>query len=100
MAFLLYAPGFVLAGLAMGFQFPGKGFMWGFIVSLPAILLIPEIVAFPLWFSIVSGQSGLLANSMLEARLPDAGAKSRLIRNFFILAMLLFAGYWFTRSGK
>ncbi len=63
-AFLAFCPGFILAGLAIGRLFPRKGFLWGFIISIPAALLLPVESTNPLYCSLLCAVSGHAANRL------------------------------------
>jgi len=92
--FLLYCPGFVLAGLAMGWQFREKGFLWGFLVSLPALILLPAGVTQPIFYSIVAAQAGQAANRLAESG-QSGGGQPRLSTALLILAVLIGAGFYY-----
>lgn len=60
----LFGPGFILSGLFIGWQFPQKGFLRGFLSSLPALFLMPEKIPHPLYFSLLSAFAGSIANRL------------------------------------
>ena len=94
--FLLYCPGFVLGGLAAGWQFREKGFLWGFLISLPALILLPARAVQPVFYCILAAQAGLTASRWREARESIAGrtpANTALI----ILVILIAAGFYYLR---
>jgi hypothetical protein len=62
--FLAYVPGFILAGLVLGWQFPQKGFIWGFIISIPGVFLLPATATNPLVYSVVAAMAGFTANKL------------------------------------
>lgn len=92
--FLLYCPGFVLGGLVAGWQFREKGFLWGFLVSLPAIFCLPARAAQPIFYAILAAQAGMTASRLRESR--DAGpARSPAGTSVIILVALIVLGYYY-----
>ena len=63
-AFLASCPGVILAGLAIGWQFPRKGFLWGFIISVPVVFIMPCLSAEPLFYSLLCAISAHTANRL------------------------------------
>jgi len=93
--FLLYCPGFVLAGLVVGWQFREKGFLWGFLISLPGLILLPAAVSQPIFYSIIAAWSGQTANRFRQAR--DSGLSStQAFTGLIVLAVLVVVGYYYS----
>jgi len=88
--FLALAPGFVLAGLVMGWQFPQKGFLWGFIISIPGIFLLPVSAKDPLVYSLVAAMAGYSANK-LHGPEPWNQKIARLVGALVFLGFLIVA---------
>lgn len=86
--FLAFCPGFVLAGMALGWQFPQKGFLWGFIISIPGIFLLPAAATNPLVFSLVAAMSGYTANK-LHGPEPINQKFARLFGALVVLTLLI-----------
>ena len=93
--FLLYCPGFVLAGLVAGWQFREKGFLWGFLISLPAVILLPSRVTQPVFYCIVAAQAGLTASRLREARESGSG-RTQTNTALIILVILIAVGFYYT----
>jgi hypothetical protein len=94
--FAAYAPGFVLAGLLAGWQFPQKGFLWAFLVSLPALYFMPGDLPYPLYFSLLAAQSGSFANR-LRASIKSGRGRSQLLPAIIVLAVLIAAYYAYVK---
>jgi len=88
--FLAFCPGFILAGLALGWQFPQKGFLWGFIISIPGIFLLPASAADPLVYSLLSAMAGYSANK-LHGPEPMSQKLARLVGALVFLGILIIA---------
>jgi hypothetical protein len=93
--FLLYCPGFVLAGLVAGWQFREKGFLWGFLISLPAVILLPGRVTQPVFYCIVAAQAGLAAGRLRETGEKGPG-RAPTNMAFIILVVLIVLGFYYT----
>lgn len=94
--FVVFAPCFVLAGLVAGFAFTRKGFLWGFLVSLPAILFAlgfqPDL-SHPIFYSLISAQSGRTANVLGAAR--KESSRQAASTTLLVLFFLLVVGYYY-----
>lgn len=94
--FILYCPAFILGGLAIGFAFKDKGFLWGFLLSLPAILLLPARVASPIFYSLIAAQSGKVANAIRQSGESGPG-RGALSTSLLILVVLIVLGYMYIK---
>lgn len=87
-AFLCYVPGFLLAGIAAGWQFPQKGFLWGFLISIPAVFLLPAGTT-PLMFSLVSAFSGYVADTLHEPVESGRGFQKLIAALVFLAGLIV-----------
>jgi hypothetical protein len=89
-ALLAYAPGFVLAGLAVGWVFPRKGLLWGFLISIPAALSLPNEKADPILFSLLTALSGHIANTLVAPAASGERFKSAATTLLYLAALIVF----------
>jgi len=94
--FLALAPAFILSGLFVGWQFPQKGFLWAFIISLPALYFMPAGTPYPIYFSLLAAQAGNIANRALSFIKSRQGG-GRLVSALLVLAALAAAYYIYVK---
>jgi len=94
-AWLAYAPGFVLAGLAVGWVFPRKGTLWGFLLSIPAALCLPKETTDPILFSLLTSLSGHIANTLVA---PAAAGERFKRATTALLFLAVFIVFCFVRT--